>query len=212
MGYAPLELDPLVLPLVEGRTVLDLGCGYGHWGHLLRTHYHSEDPSRRARITGVDIHDGNVAFCGTTGVYDELVTGDVLDFLAQQQAAAFDTVLGIELIEHLPKEAGGRLLDEMTRVAVRVLIVSTPNWEYLRDGLMSMTGYNEYEHHLSRWTAAEFRRRGFTVRGVGHKVRSWPVRGVNRLLDTFPTLDLTLAAWAPHHPALSKHLLAYRRA
>ncbi len=72
MGYVPLELDPLVLPLVEGRTVLDLGCGYGHWGHLLRTQYYSEDRSRTARITGVDIRDGNVVFCGAIGVYDEI--------------------------------------------------------------------------------------------------------------------------------------------
>ncbi len=52
--------------------VLDLDCGYGHWGHLLRTQYYSEDPSRTARTTGVDNHDGNVVFFGATGVCDEI--------------------------------------------------------------------------------------------------------------------------------------------
>lgn len=211
MGYSPLELDPVVLPLVTGRTVLDLGCGYGHWGHLLRTHYFSDDPSKAARITGVDIHDGNVAFCRATGVYDELGCADALEFLARQPAAAFDTIIATELIEHLPKETGTRLLGEVARVAARMAILSTPNWEYLRPGAMTMTGFNEHEHHVSAWTASEFRSRGFTVRGVGHKARMWPVRGVNRLLDTFPTLDAMLAAWAIRHPAIALNLLAYRR-
>jgi len=210
VGYSPLELDPVVLPLVEGRTVLDLGCGYGHWGQLLRTHYHSDDPDRAARVTGVDIHEGNIAFCRATGMYDVLACADAVEFLARQAPGAFDTVIATELIEHLPKDAGERLLDEVARVAARVAILSTPNWVYLRPGAMTMTGFNEHEHHISSWTAAEFRRRGFTVRGVGHKARQWPVRGVNRLLDTFPTLDLMLGAWAVRHPAIALQLLAYR--
>lgn len=211
MGYSPLELDPVVLPLVEGATVLDLGCGFGHWGHLLRTHYHSDDPGLAARVTGVDIHPGNVAFCRSTGVYHALECTDALEFLARQGARAFDTVIATELIEHLPKQGGERLLDELARVAGRVAVLSTPNWEYLRPGAATMTGYNEHEAHVSSWTADEFRRRGYTVRGVGHKAGMAPVRGVNRLLRTFPTVDLMLGAWAVRHPGLALHLVAYRR-
>ena len=211
MGYSPLDLDPVVLPLVAGKTVLDLGCGYGHWGHLLRTHYFSDDPAKAARITGVDIHEGNVAFCRRTGTYDELGCADALDFLARQPAAAFDTIIATELIEHLPKPSGEKLLAEVVRVAAKVAILSTPNWEYLRPGAMTMTGFNEHEHHVSAWRPAEFRRRGFTVRGVGHKVRQWPVRGVNRALDAFPTLDAMLAAWAIRHPAIALNIVAWRR-
>ena len=211
MGYSPLDLDPVVLPLVAGKTVLDLGCGYGHWGHLLRTHYFSDDPAKAARITGVDIHEGNVAFCRRMGTYDELGCADALDFLARQPAAAFDTIIATELIEHLPKPAGETLLAEVVRVAAKAAILSTPNWEYLRPGAMTMTGFNEHEHHVSAWRPAEFRRRGFTVRGVGHKVRQWPVRGVNRALDVLPTLDAMLAAWAIRHPAIALNIVAFRR-
>jgi 2-polyprenyl-3-methyl-5-hydroxy-6-metoxy-1,4-benzoquinol methylase len=212
VGYSPLELDPVVLPLVAGRTVLDLGCGFGHWGHLLRTHYHSDDPAQAARVTGVDIHQGNVDFCASTGVYEALACADALDYLLRQPPGCFDTVIATELIEHLPKDAGRRLLAETARVAARITIVSTPNWEYLRPGALTMTGYNEHEHHVSSWTAFELRRRGFTVLGVGHKIGMWQVRGVSRFLRTFPTVDLMLAALAVRHPAIALHLLAYRRA
>jgi len=211
VGYSPLELDPVVLPLVEGTTVLDLGCGFGHWGHLLRTHYHSDAPALAARVTGVDIHDGNVAFCRSTGVYHALECADALTFLARQPAAAFDTVIATELIEHLPKADGERLLAELARVAARVSVLSTPNWDYLRPGAATMTGWNAHEAHLSSWTAGELRRRGFTVRGVGHKAGMARVRGVQRLLRTFPTVDLMLGAWAVRHPSLALHLVAFRR-
>lgn len=212
MGYSPLELDPVVLPLVEGRTVLDLGCGFGHWGQLLRTHYHSDEPALRAAVTGVDVFEPNIAFCRAGGAYDALVAGDAVDYLAAQPAGAFDTVLAAELIEHLPRERGERLLVDAARVAAKVAILSTPNWEYLRPGARTMTGYNEHEHHVSSWTAADFRRLGYRVRGVGHRARYWPVRGVNRLLDLVPTLDHVLAAVAIEHPAIAHSLVAFRRA
>jgi 2-polyprenyl-3-methyl-5-hydroxy-6-metoxy-1,4-benzoquinol methylase len=212
MGYSPLELDPVVLPLIEGRTVLDLGCGFGHWGQILRTHYHSEDRALRAAVTGVDAFEPNVAFCRAGGAYETVVAGDAVEYLAAQRTGAFDTVLATELIEHLSRERGERLLAEAARVAAKVAILSTPNWEYLRPGAQTMTGYNEHEHHVSAWTTADFRRHGYTVRGVGHRGRYWPVRGINRLLDSLPTLDHVLAAIAIEHPLIAHSLVAFRRA
>ena len=212
VGYSPLELDPVVLPLVAGRTVLDLGCGFGHWGQLLRTHYHSDEPGLRAKVTGVDIFEPNVEFCRGGGAYEALFAVDAVEYVAAQPAGSFDTVLATELIEHLTREAGERLMEEAVRVAAKVVVLSTPSWEYLRPGAATMTGYNEHESHVSAWKAADFRRRGFTVRGMGHRVRYWPVRGVNRLLNAFPTLDHVLAAVAVEHPVIAHSLVAYRRA
>ena len=212
MGDSPLELDPVVLPLVEGRTVLDLGCGFGHWAQLLRTHYHSDDPARRAVVTGVDVFAPNVEFCRQVGAYASLVAADAVEFLTAQASGAFDTVLATELIEHLPRETGERLLVEAARVAGKVAILSTPNWRYLRPGASTMTGFNEHEHHVSSWTATDFRRHGYAVRGVGHRIRAWPVRGVNRLFDALPTLDHVFAGVAVEHPAIAHTLVASRRA
>ncbi len=210
VGYAPLEFDALVLPLVRGRTVLDLGCGFGHWGHLLRTHYYSEDPSRAAVITGVDAHAPNIAFCERTNIYDRLEVADAVTYLSRQPDRTFDTILAVELLEHLPRPDGERLLGESRRVASQAVIITTPNGPAYRPGHVTMTGFNPHEHHVSAWTAAELRGFGFTVRGVGHRARDWPIRGINRALNTLPTLDHVLAAVAVHRPALARHLLAFR--
>ena len=39
MGGSPANLDPVVIPLVEGPRILDVGCGFGKWGHLCLTNY-----------------------------------------------------------------------------------------------------------------------------------------------------------------------------
>jgi 2-polyprenyl-3-methyl-5-hydroxy-6-metoxy-1,4-benzoquinol methylase len=212
VGYSPLELCPLVLPLVAGRRILDLGCGLGQWGFLLRSRCDPNDPAGPPQVTGVDAHEASVRFCSGLGVYADLHASDAVEFLEGQPPAAFDTVLAIELIEHLERGRGALLLDGIVRVAAQVAIVSTPNWESFRPGAATAAGYNPYEHHLSRWTPKDFRSKGFTVVGVGHRLRMWPIRGVIRLLDLLPVLDGALAGAARQAPALGRHLLAYRRA
>jgi len=207
VSTSPLELDPFVVPLVRGRRVLDLGCGYGHWGHLLMTHL-----VPRAEAVGVDAFAGNVGLCRRSGAYAEVVEADALDYLAALDAGAFDTVLALELIEHLTREDGLRLLGLMERAASEVVVLSTPNFACLRPGADTMTGYNEHEHHLSTWSARDFRARGYAVMGVGHNLERSRVRGVCLALRTFPTLDGLARGWCERHPGLSLNLLAARPA
>ena len=102
MATSPLEFDPYVIPLVRGSRILDLGCGYGHWGHLLKTHYTArKQPPVPVAVTGVDLFPGNITFCQQTGVYDQVVCEDAVAYLARQPDDAFDTVIATELIEHL---------------------------------------------------------------------------------------------------------------
>ncbi|MDD4869215.1 MAG: class I SAM-dependent methyltransferase [Kiritimatiellae bacterium] len=214
MSTSLLRMDPLVVPLVRGETILDLGCGFGHWGHVLRTHYRPDDcsPEKCPRVVGVEIHKGNVAFCRSTGVYEQVIECDVIDFLKTQASAAYDTILALDIIEHLEKDRGRVLLDELYRVASRVVVVSTPNSTELRGGLTGFTGYNEWEHHLSCWSIEELVARGYRVEGVGHDLysRLYRIRGMWRLFKTFPILHDFFDVLARRYPRISHTLLAHK--
>lgn len=74
----------------------------------------------------------------------------------------FDAVIMLELIEHLPKEAGFELLERAEKWAREKIIVSTPNG-FLPQGA---SDDNPLQKHLSGWSLEELRNLGFSCRGL----------------------------------------------
>lgn len=92
LGYRAHEvLADEILKIAPGRwfhSVLDLGCGTGLCGGLLKTN--SE------RITGVDLSSQMLAQAQATGVYAQLVRQDVAGFL-QATDSRYDLVLAADV-------------------------------------------------------------------------------------------------------------------
>jgi hypothetical protein len=59
----------------------------------------------------------------------------------------WDTVLASELIEHLPPESAMDVLETLEGAARRRIIVTTPNWNYLRPADEGEDS-NPFEAHL----------------------------------------------------------------
>jgi len=158
----PYEYHNFVLYEIQkvatSLTVLDAGCGLGIWGYLLRS-------SRRRNFTliGLDIAPSYLSFVREKRVYDTLVRGEV-SYLPFRDKA-FDCVLAVEVIEHLPKDQGKKMLSELERCCRGKIILTTPN------GFKQQTN-NEMptETHRSGWTVRELRSAGFRVRGIGSRV------------------------------------------
>ena len=135
-------------------SLLDLGCGYASPVRQF---------SRRLeRTVGVDVFAPYIERSRTAGIHSEYHCGDVLGVETIFGPAAFDCVLAVDLIEHLEKPDGHRLLEVMERVARRKVIVFTPN------GFVPQTGYddNPFQAHRSGWEVAEMRKRGYRIWGV----------------------------------------------
>lgn len=211
MSTSPLEFDPIIISLIRGETVLDLGCGFGHWGHLLMTHYRKdENLDWRPKVVGIDRHPGNVEFCRRYPLYEQVIEADVLEYLKDVPGESVDTVLFPELIEHLEHSEGEELLKQAERVAKKAVILTTPNFSCLRGVGDGITGQNRWEHHLSVWTTNDFLKNKFKVIGVGNKLRMARMRGIYRLIKMFPLISNFADAWAMYHPNTAMHLIAYK--
>jgi hypothetical protein len=80
---------------------------------------------------------------------------------------SFDLVLALDLLEHIPKEKGIGLLNDVEKVARKRVVLSLPiGWH------PSHHQGSPYDEHVSAWVVKELRERGyqiytFYIRGTG---------------------------------------------
>lgn len=120
MWYEHWHRYHYVLPLVAGKSVLDVACGEGYGSALMSRH--------AATVTGVDISaeaiaHGRAAYADRGNLKLVEASCTTLPF----DAAAFERVVSFETIEHIHEQA--EFLDEVRRVLKPdgVLILSCPN-------------------------------------------------------------------------------------
>src|SRR5882762_8410964 len=113
---------PTVIHLVrqlKPRSILDVGIGFGKWGHLFREYTDIQeaenDPSRyerknwRVRIDGIEGFAGYVTEMHRY-LYNDIHLGNACELMAR--LPRYDVVFMGDIIEHFDKEAGLKLLRE----------------------------------------------------------------------------------------------------
>jgi ubiquinone/menaquinone biosynthesis C-methylase UbiE len=200
MSTSPLGFDALVVQNVEGDSFLDVGCGHGKWGYLLKKYRWTKEASvngRRSQIkvTGIDLFEPHVRSLKEEGIYDSVHVARATKLPFENKS--FDSAIACEVLEHLPQAEGPQLIAELTRVSRRSFVVTTPNFPCLRPGGETLDGFNEYEAHRHNFLYSEFCNLGFTqVVGVGLKTPSW------KLSRALGSLGLYL-------PRFSRYLIGY---
>ena len=172
----------------ETDSLIDLGCGRGIVGALMRIYRSPRN------LIGVDVFPEYLKFCSDHGFYDECLLWDLRRLPLPFKGKEFDVATCLETIEHLPKDDGERLLDELDRIA-KIVVVSTPNTFFTQprfDG-------NRFQAHLSRWSVWDFSRRGYRIRGVGE------------LKSKIRYLKLFLPRLGHAFPFVSEYLLAFKK-
>ena len=130
-------------------SVLDLGMGCGNYGRVLRR------AGVAAELTGVEVWP-EYRNPRWERYYDHSLQADVREFLSTVDLASYDVLLLIDVLEHMERDEGQRVLDQMRKVARVGFVISTPISRYPQPGWYG----NPHEVHRYFWSDEELREQG----------------------------------------------------
>ena len=156
MGFFTLRLffplEYLVLrELIDCESVLDLGCGRHSMVPIIPTWIHT---------VGVEVFESYYRDAVASRRHKLYIRENILtvDFPAK----SFDSVVLLDVLEHLPKEKGNELLLKAEKWARKKVVIFTPNGYLPQDDFDE----NPYMDHCSGWEVKDFSDRGYKVFGV----------------------------------------------
>ena len=132
-------------------------------------------------MVGADLFIPSLNSSRDSKLHHEYFEIDILSSIDHFEENSFDCVALIDVIEHLKKSDGLKLIKQMETIARKKIIVFTPN------GFLDQKPFdgNEYQRHISGWEVKEMQQMGFKVIGInGYK----PLRGERANITFRPTI------------------------
>lgn len=143
--------EPLVWILDRRvKTILDVGCGQGYPMKRLRI-------LRSVRATGVDLFPRYIKEAKKSGIYEKVIRGDVTKLKFKPKS--FDAVICLQVIEHVTKKDGLKMIKSMEKLAKYQVIIATPYHFFEHPDMDN----NKLQRHLSHWPDEEFKKMGYSV-------------------------------------------------
>ena len=140
--------------VVGNESLLDVGCS-------------SDSPikyfsKKIKRCVGVDLFQPSIDKSKAKGIHTEYHLINVLEMNRHFPERSFDCVIASDLIEHLEKKDGFKLIEAMEKLAKKKVIIFTPN------GFLEQREYdgNKYQVHLSGWEIEEMKKLGYRITGI----------------------------------------------
>ncbi len=135
----------LRMELRDCDSVLDLGCGGNSVLRYIPHRYWS---------VGVEAWKNSLEESKSKHIHDEYILADITRMELIEKSV--DAVILLEVLEHLTKEEGKLLLEKMTRVARKKIILTTPNGFVPQEDEA-----NPHQLHKSGWEISELKDLGF---------------------------------------------------
>jgi len=165
----PGWIEHLKRELSDCNTVLDLGCGYNSQIQ------HCNIPFS----LGVELFEPYLQESKKKGIHNQYTKADIRK--VEFKPKSFDVILCSEVLEHLTKEEGYKLIKKMERWAKKKIIITMPNGYLWQDGY----GNNPLQEHKSGWNVEELEELGLKVYGIN----GWKkLRGYKGSVKYKPTL------------------------
>lgn len=142
-------LDILRTELNGCKRVLDIGCGVGSPIGKIRKNFFLE---------GIDA----LPKSKVPTFYDKYKQGNIKELTKYYKEKSFDAAIVLDVIEHLKKKDGLKLIKDLEKIVKKKIIILTPSG-FMYQGPV---GGNIYQIHLSGWKAKEFQEKGFKTSGL----------------------------------------------
>jgi SAM-dependent methyltransferase len=165
--------------LADCASVLDVGCGPASTLRQLGA----------SKCVGIDGYLPAVEEARQKNTHDEILHGDIRELPQHFKAGQFDACIAMDVIEHLPKQDGLKLMRDMEVIAKKKVVFFTPN------GFLPQkhATVSDLQEHLSGWEVKEMQCHGYMVEGqLGPK--KW--RGEYHALKKRPAIFWGLASLA----------------
>lgn len=182
-------------PDLNHKVILDAGCGRGINGYLIR----ASRNLKGSKLIGIEINDTYLNLCKKHKIYDKLIKHRLPTVPLKDKSVDF--LICLEVIEHLTKKDGLKLLDELERVSRGRIIVTTPNLFFHADGLE-----HEDDHH-SLWSIQDFKKRGYKIIGMGLKT---PLMLDDPFLKIKQALYFFMTPFSYFFPSIGAYIIAVK--
>mgnify|MGYP001587164300 CR=1 FL=1 len=168
------------------KTVLDMGCGDGTLMEGIA--------GNNWKITGIDIYEKDILNAKKKGIYEKLIKGDLVRETKRlvKQEKKYDLVFCSQVIEHITKKEGRKLLDLAEKLTKKRIYFGTPRG-FMRQPEVFLKG-NPYQYHKSGWSIEDFTSRGYRVYGIGFNP-VWSEKGPGRSKNIFIFLVASLVSY-----------------
>lgn len=150
-SHIPNILD--YIRFTRPNTILEIGCGFGKWGHLCREYLEVYDYLRWQKkdwqiiIDGVEIYKPYINE-PIKYYYDHIYEGDITTLI--DSIPDYDLIMMMDVLEHIEKVKGTILLNKIINKC-KSFILSIP----LGDWTYTFSGDNKNESHISIWNKEE---------------------------------------------------------
>src|SRR4030095_7951324 len=142
-----------LVQIINPKSVLDVGCGYGKYGFLLQEYLMGDiwDKNR----TVVDAVEGYKAYISDVqkAIYNQIFYCNAMNF-GEYLKRYYDVIIIIDAFEHLSVEDGKKFIEECLRNC-KYLLISVPRFVGPQMGLTDDP--NKFEEHRSFWTRKMFK-------------------------------------------------------
>lgn len=159
----PSYVDELKRETKECQSLLDVGCGVDSPVQYLQ---------KDMRRVGVDVFAPAIEESKRRGIHSEYHEMNIGDIGTKFAPLSFDCVLASDVIEHVTKEDGLKLIQNMELLAKHKVIIFTPRGFVPQDEHEG----NPWQKHLSGWEVKEMQGYGYHVIGISGLKAVWNIK------------------------------------